>query len=144
VTAFLGLGARAAPPAPRDAVASVCATLPERNRCADESIAFRSRYGGPDGPQVEATPPPFDTVYLLQRGGRGPAAAAECAERLAAYLCLDLTTPLGADLDRSRSATPGLFRSFGTGGVWFPRGLLLRSASRHVCERLIAQWQAPG
>ena len=35
-------------------------------------------------------------------------------------------------------------RSFGTGGVWFPRGLLLRSAARHVCERLIAQWQAPG
>jgi eukaryotic-like serine/threonine-protein kinase len=144
VTSFLFLGAPGDPTTPPEECANVYATLTELNHYADESITFRSRYGGPDGPQVESPSPPFGTVYLLQRAGRGPAAAAECAERLAAYLCLDLTTPLGAELDRSRLASRGLFRSFGTGGVWFPRGLLLRSASRYVCERLIAQWQAPG
>ena len=143
-TAYLYLGAPADPTTPPEEGANVYATLTELNHYADDSITFRSRYGGPDGPQLESPAPPFSTVYLIQRGGRGPAAAAECAERLAAYLCLDLTTPLGADLDRSRAALPGLFRSFGTGGVWFPRGLLLRSASRHICERLILQWQAPG
>lgn len=143
-TAFLYLGAPADPTTPPEEGANVYATLTELNHYADESITFRSRYGGPDGPQLESPAPPFSTVYLIQRGGRGPAAAAECAERLAAYLCLDLTTPLGLELDRSRSTVPGLFRSFGTGGVWFPRGLLLRSASRHICERLILQWQAPG
>ena len=144
VTAFLFLGAPADPTTPPEEGANVYATLTELNHYADEALTFRSKYGGPDGPQLEATAPPFDSVYLLQRGGRGPAAAAECAERLAAYLCLDLTTPLGAELDRSRTAARGVFRSFGTGGVWFPRGLLLRSASRYVCERLIQQWQAPG
>jgi eukaryotic-like serine/threonine-protein kinase len=144
VTAFLFLGAPADPTTPPNESANVYATLTELNHYADESITFRSRYGGPDGPQVEATAPPYGAVYLLQRGGRGAGAAAECAERLAAYLCLDLTTPLGSELDRWRTAARGLFRSFGTGGVWFPRGLLLRSAARHVCERLIAQWQAPG
>ena len=144
VTAFLFMGAPADPTTPADEAANVYATLTELNHYADESITFRSRYGGPDGPQVESTTPPFNTVYLLQRGGRGPSAAAECAERLAAYLCLDLTTPLGAELDKSRTDGRGLFRSFGTGGVWFPRGLLLRSAARHVCEQLIQQWQAGG
>src|SRR6476660_1565162 len=47
-------------------------------------------------------------------------------------------------MDHSRGQAHGLFRSFGTGGIWFPRGLLLRSAARHVCERLIVQWQAVG
>ena len=144
VAAFLYLGAPADPTTPPEEGANVYATLTELNHYADDTITFRSQYGGADGPQLESPTQPFSTVYLIQRGGRGPAAAAECAERLAAFLCLDLTTPLGADLDRSRASMPGLFRSFGTGGVWFPRGLLLRSASRHICERLIAQWQAPG
>jgi serine/threonine protein kinase len=144
VTAFLFLGAPADPTTPPDECANVYATLTELNHYGDESITFRSRYGGPDGPQVEASAAPFDTIYLLQRSGRGPAAAAECAERLAAYLCLDLTTSLGAELDKARSAGRGQFRSFGTGGVWFPRGLLLRSASRYVCERLIQEWQGNG
>ncbi|HKB02026.1 MAG TPA: tubulin-like doman-containing protein, partial [Gemmataceae bacterium] len=143
-TAFLFLGAPADPTTPPEEGANVYATLTELNHYSDESITFRSRYGGPDGPQVESPAPPFSTVYLIQRDGRAPGAAAECAERLAAYLCLDLTTPLGADLDRSRDQGHVLFRSFGTGGVWFPRGLLLRSAARHICERLIVQWQAPG
>src|SRR5262245_28361556 len=142
VTAFLYLGAPADPTTPAEEAANVYATLTELNHYADESITFRSRYGGPDGPQLESPNRPFSTVYLVQRGGRGPSAAAECAERLAAYLCLDLTTPLGAEFDRARQESATVFRSFGTGGVWFPRGLLLRSASRHVCERLILQWQS--
>lgn len=144
VTAVLHLGAPADPTTPPEEGANVYATLTELNHYADDSITFRSKYGGPDGPQLESPTTPFSTVYLIQRGGRGPGAAAECAERVAAYLCLDITTPLGADLDRSRAVTPGVFRSFGTGGVWFPRGLLLRSASRHICERMISQWQAHG
>jgi eukaryotic-like serine/threonine-protein kinase len=144
VTGFLFLGAPADPTTPPDECANVYATLTELNHYADDSITFRSRYGGPDGPQLESPSPPFSTVYLLQRSGRGRAAAAECAERLAAYLCLDLTTPLGAELDKSRGNARSIFRSFGTGGVWFPRGLLLRSAARHVCERLIQQWQSAG
>src|SRR5262245_23571495 len=144
VAAFLYLGAPTDPTTPPEEGANVYATLTELNHYADDSITFRSKYGGPDGPQVESPAPPFSTVYLIQRDGRAPGAAAECAERLAAYLCLDLTTPLGADLDRSRDQGHVLFRSFGTGGVWFPRGLLLRSAARHICERLIVRWQAPG
>jgi hypothetical protein len=144
VTAFLYLGAPTDPTTPPEEGANIYATLTELNHYADDSITFRSQYGGPDGPQLESPAQPFSTVYLLQRGGRGPAAAAESAERVAAYLCLDLTTPLGADLDKSRATQTGLFRAFGTGGVWFPRGLLLRSASRHICEKLIQQWQSPG
>ncbi|HKA05796.1 MAG TPA: tubulin-like doman-containing protein [Gemmataceae bacterium] len=144
VTAFLFLGAPADPTTPPEESANTYATLTELNHYADDTITFRSRYGGPDGPQVESPAPPFSTVYLLQRGSRGPTASAECAERLAAFLCLDLTTPLGSELDRTRSASRGLFRAFGTGGVWFPRGLLLRAAARHVCEQLIGQWQSAG
>ena len=36
------------------------------------------------------------------------------------------------------------FRSLGTYGVWFPRGLLLRLAAQRVCQRLLEEWQAPG
>ena len=32
------------------------------------------------------------------------------------------------------------FRAFGTYGVWFPRGLLLRSAAQKVCLRLLKEW----
>lgn len=142
VTSFLFMGAPADPTTPPEESANVYATLTELNHYADDGITFQSRYGGPDGPTLESKSSPFSGVYLLQRGGRGPSAAAECAERLASYLSLDLTTPIGGELDRSRSSGHQLFRSFGTGGVWFPRGLLLRSAARHVCERLIVQWQS--
>src|SRR5437764_1036279 len=37
-------------------------------------------------------------------------------------------------------ATP--FRSLGTHSVWYPRGLLLRVAARHVCDALIRDWEA--
>src|SRR5262249_5564150 len=106
------------------------------------SITFKSRYGGPDGAQLQSPNRPFSTVYLGQRGGRGPSAAAGCAGRLAALFSLDPTASLRGELDRGRQEAAAGFRSFGTGAVWFPRGLLLRSASRHVCERLILQWQS--
>src|SRR5262249_21388188 len=142
VTAFLFLGAPADPTTPAEEAANVYATLTELNHYADESITFKSRYGGAGGAQLQSPNRPFSPGSLVQRGGRGPSAAAECAERLAAFLSLDLTTSLGAELDRARQESATVFRSFGTGGVWFPRGLLLRSASRHVCERLILQWQS--
>ncbi len=33
------------------------------------------------------------------------------------------------------------FRSFGTYGVWFPRGLLLHLAARGACQRILEEWQ---
>src|SRR5262245_46951451 len=57
-----------------------------------------------------------------------------------------MTTPLGLRLDQSRMkvnlAAP--FRSLGTFGVWFPRGLLLRVAARDACQRLLEDWQSGG
>ncbi|WP_029630151.1 protein kinase domain-containing protein [Zavarzinella formosa] len=143
VHAMLFLGSPADPTTPPDECANVYATLSELNHYADETITFQSRYGGPDGPQVESQDRPFSSIYLIQRGARGPTAVSECAERLASYLTLDLTTPMGADLDRSRAINSGeVFRSFGTGGLWYPRGLLLRAASRMVGERMIQIWQS--
>src|SRR5262249_27187912 len=36
------------------------------------------------------------------------------------------------------------FRSLGTFGVWFPRGLLLRVAARGACRRVLEEWQSGG
>jgi hypothetical protein len=45
---------------------------------------------------------------------------------------------------KGRSAAGPGFRSLGTYGVWFPRGLLLRLAARGACSRLFGEWQAAG
>lgn len=142
--AYLYMGAPADPTTPPEECANIFATLTELNHYADPSITFRAQYGGPDGPEVCSKEKPFSSVYLLQRGGRSPSAAAECAERLAAYLTVDLTSPVGKQLDdvRANSKPEDMFRGFGTGGVWFPRGLLLRASARQLCERLLHRWQA--
>ena len=67
---------------------------------------------------------------------------------LGSYLFHELTTPLGLRLDAQPAASAPAgdavpFRSLGTYGVWFPRGLLLRLAARRVCQRLLEEWQAP-
>src|SRR5207245_5231662 len=92
--------------------------------------------------------------YLLQLPHRGPEALRDTVAHLSSYVFHDLTTPLGARLDRNRhqkppgnapgddAATPTPFRSFGTYAVWFPRGLMLRMAARQACGRLLADWQA--
>jgi hypothetical protein len=36
------------------------------------------------------------------------------------------------------------FRTFGTSTVWYPRGLMLRVAARHACERLLDIWRSSG
>jgi hypothetical protein len=69
----------------------------------------------------------------------------DCVSHLAGYLAHDLTTPLGPALEPLRTAPAGLgrspFRGFGTYGVWYPRGLLLRAAAQRICLDLIRVWK---
>jgi hypothetical protein len=77
---------------------------------------------------------------------RTPGAFRDCVSHLAGYVSHDLTTPLGAALERVRAQPVGFdrspFRAFGTYGVWFPRGLLLRSAAQKICLGLLKGWKA--
>jgi hypothetical protein len=147
VTAFLLCGAPDDPATPRAELANVYATLTELNHFADPAIRFTSQYGTNVLPIAEngAT---FDAVYVLTQANRSPEARRDAVAHLGSYLFHELTTPLGPRLDRGRQvpgavgATP--FRSFGTYGVWFPRGLLLRLAGRDACKRLLEDWQATG
>ena len=81
----------------------------------------------------------------MQRDNRGPDALSKSAAQLGSYLAQDLTTALGPELDLQRAAGGGFdrtpFRSFGASGVWFPRGLMLRSAARLMCQQLLTRWQ---
>jgi hypothetical protein len=43
-----------------------------------------------------------------------------------------------------KSKVTAPFRSLGTFGVWFPRGLMLRLAARDACLRLLEDWQESG
>jgi hypothetical protein len=63
---------------------------------------------------------------------------------MGSYLFHELTTPLGLRLDEERlkRSVGAPFRSLGTFGVWFPRGLLLRLAARHACRHLLEEWQS--
>src|SRR5262249_48666905 len=65
---------------------------------------------------------------------------------MGSYLFHELTTPLGLRLDQGRikRCDPTPFRSLGTFGVWFPRGLLLRVAARRCCQRLLEDWEQAG
>lgn len=134
-------GSPADPTTPSEELSNIYATLTELNHYSDGSVVFRAAYGGPDGAKLETSGAPFGSVYLLQTEGRSPETPHECAGKLASYLCNDLTTELGDYLDRSRQEERG-FRSFGTAGVWFPRGLLLRNAARLTLDRLVSIWQA--
>jgi serine/threonine protein kinase len=147
VTAFLLCGAPDDPATPKPELANVYATLTELNHFADPAIRFTSQYGTNVQPIAEdgAT---FDAAYVLTQANRSPEARRDAIAHLGSYLFHELTTPLGPRLDRGRQ-TPGPtestpFRSFGTYGVWFPRGLLLRLAGREACKRLLEDWQATG
>jgi hypothetical protein len=67
---------------------------------------------------------------------------------IATFLIHDLATPLGARLENQRTEPhdPNSinFRTFGTSTIWYPRGLLLRVAARHACERLLDIWRSAG
>jgi hypothetical protein len=147
VTAFLLCGAPDDPATPRPELANVYATLTELNHFADPAIRFTSQYGA-DGPAIAEGGSTFDAAYVLTQANRSPEARRDTIAHLGSYLFHELTTPLSLRLDRGRQtavapdATP--FRSLGTYGVWFPRGLMLRLAGREACKRLLDEWQAGG
>lgn len=147
VTSFIFAGAPEDTSGPPLEAANVFATLTELNHYADPDITFKAQYGGPDGPTVEARGLPFNACYLLPMSERTPEAFRDCVSHLAAYIAHDLTTPLGTGLEqiRKQPLAPGRtpFRGFGTFGVWYPRGLLLRSAARQLCVRMIREWVGP-
>src|SRR6266545_140458 len=153
VNALLMCGAPTDPATPKPEQANVYATLTELNHFADPSVPFAAQYGV-DGQRIVDQGPPFSSLYLLPLAHRSPDGLDETLSHLGSYLFHELTTPLGLRLDHLREcgddaadgAGAGLaspFRSFGTYGVWFPRGLLLRQAARRACKRLIEGWLAP-
>jgi hypothetical protein len=147
LTCMLFCGAPEDPATPRTELANVYATLTELNHFADPAVPFSAQYGT-DGPRLVSEGPAFDNTYLLTLSNRTPESRREAIAHLGSYLFHELTTPLGLRLDASRRRRPRSedtpFRSLGTYGVWFPRGLLLRLAARGVCVNLIRQWQAEG
>jgi hypothetical protein len=147
VTAFLLCGAPDDPATPRPELANVYATLTELNHFADPAIRFTSQYGANVLPVAEDGTT-FDAVYVLTQANRSPEARRDAVAHLGSYLFHELTTPLGPRLDQGRQLPAGAdgtpFRSFGTYGVWFPRGLMLRLAGRDACRRLLEEWQASG
>jgi serine/threonine protein kinase len=147
ITTMLFCGAPEDPATPVQELANVYATLTEVNHFADPAIPFGAQYS-PDGPRIADTGQPFDSAYLLALPHRNPEALRDAVAHLGSYLFHELTTPLGLRLDQARiqhasvGTTP--FRSFGTYGVWFPRGLLLHLAARQACRRIMEDWQTAG
>jgi hypothetical protein len=145
VVSMLFCGAPEDPATPRSEQANLYAALTELNHFADPAILFSAQYGT-DGPRLVDEGSAFDHTYLLTQTHRTPEARRDSLAHLGSYLFHELTTPLGLRLDQVRlkhnPETP--FRSLGTFGVWFPRGLLLRLAARHACERLLEEWQSGG
>jgi hypothetical protein len=146
VTAFVYAAAPADPGTSDHELANLYAALTELNHYADPDVSFVAHYGGPEGPRVEAAGLPFSATYLLPMGERSSQAFRDVVSHLAGYVSHDLTTALGPVLEQIRRAPPGFgrspFRGFGTYGVWFPRGLLLRAAAQRICTRLIRDWHA--
>jgi serine/threonine protein kinase len=143
VTCFLFCGAPVDPATPPSEQANLYATLTELNHFADPAIPFAAQYGT-DGPRLVDEAPAFDTTYLMTLRNRTPESRRDCLAHLGSYLFHELTTPLSNRLDQLRLKHTSIpFRSLGTYGVWFPRGLLLRLAARMACQRLLDQWQAP-
>lgn len=144
VTAFLYLSAPTDPGSPSQEIANVVAGLTELHHYADSDVVYTAQYGGPDGPQIEVRGLPFTATYLLTMEERSGTAFRRCLTQLASYVCNELTTPLGQALDahRSRPIAPGrtCFRSFGVCSLWYPRGLLLRSAAQRICAEMLRRW----
>ena len=144
VAAFVYCGSPEDPSSPPGELANVFATLTELNHYADPDVMFSARYGGLDGPKLESNGLPFTATYLLPMAQRTPEAFRDCISHLSGYVAHELTTPLGTGLEeiRRRPALQGRtpFRGFGTFGVWFPRGLMLRSGARQLCLDLLKSW----
>jgi serine/threonine protein kinase len=154
VSCFLFCGAPDDPASPRPEQANLYATLTELNHFADPALPFTAQYGA-DGPRLTEEGAAFDNTYLLTMRHRSPECRRDAMAHLGSYLFHEMTTPLGLRLDRARTLGSGPagysaalggngFRSLGTFGVWFPRGLLLRLAARGACARILEEWQAAG
>ncbi|HSQ54537.1 MAG TPA: tubulin-like doman-containing protein, partial [Gemmata sp.] len=145
VTAFIYAAAPLDPSTNDHELANLYAGLTELNHYADPDVTFTASYGGPEGPKVEAQGLPFTATYLLPMRERSAAAFRDTISHLAGYVAHDLTTPLGPALDQLRrrpgSFEQSPFRAFGTYGVWFPRGLLLRAAAQKIALRLLKIWR---
>jgi eukaryotic-like serine/threonine-protein kinase len=145
VTAFLYMSAPGDPSTGDYELANLYAGLTELNHYADPDVTFTASYGGPEGPKVEGRGLPFSATYLMPMPERSSAAFRDVVSHLSGYIAHDLTTPLGAALEQLRQRPPGFgrspFRTFGTYGVWFPRGLLLRSAAQRICLGLLKVWR---
>jgi serine/threonine protein kinase len=146
LNAYLLCGAPDDPATPRPELANIYATLTELYHFTDPVIPFTAQYSA-DGPRITDQGQAFDCTYLLTMPNRTPEARRDVLTHLGSFLFHELTTPLGLRLDQQRQGQPSLghrtpFRTFGTYSVWFPRGLLLRLAARHVCRRLLEEWQA--
>jgi serine/threonine protein kinase len=148
VSAFVFASAPSDPAASDHELANLYASLTELNHYADPDVTFTGHYGGPEGPRVEERGLPFTATYLLPMPERTSQAFRDCLSHLSGYVAHDLTTPLGTALEPVRLAPPAFgrspFRGFGTYGVWFPRGLLLRAAAQSICLRLIRVWLEDG
>ncbi|MCI0702978.1 MAG: protein kinase [Planctomycetia bacterium] len=146
VTAFIYAAAPTDPNSSDHELANVYAAITELNHYADPDVSFVGHYGGPEGPKVESKGLPFTATYLLPLPERTPEAFRDTLSHLAGYVSHDLTTPLGPALEQLRTRPVGFdrspFRSFGTYGVWFPRGLLLRAAAQKICLSLLKEWKA--
>ncbi len=143
VVSFLFCGAPDDPATPRAEQANLYATLTELNHFMDPSVRFSAQYGT-DGPRLVDEGSAFDSIYLLTQQHRTPDARREALAHMGSYLFHEITTPLGLRLDHARikQQSGTVFRSLGTFGVWFPRGLLLRAAAREACLRILDEWQS--
>lgn len=123
--------------------ANIYATLAEINHYSHPEAVFSAKYR-PGMQAFEDTGSPFQSVYLTRVGRRSPSVLREVASRTASYVFNDLATPLGRRLLPSRlqqyDKMGTVFRSYGTYNVWYPRGLMLRIASRQAAQRLIRFW----
>ena len=146
VTAFVYAAAPTDPGTTDFELANLYATLTELNHYADPDVSFVAHYGGPEGPKVEGSGLPFTSTYLLPMAERSSQAFRDAVSHLAGYVSHDLTTPLGTALADIRTTATEFgrspFRGFGTYGVWFPRGLLLRTAAHKICTKLVREWHA--
>ncbi len=144
VTAFVFASAPNDPATSEHELANLYATLTELNHYSDPDVCFAAHYGGPEGPKVEGKGLPFTATYLMSMPERNAQGFRDCVSHLAGYISHDLTTPLGTALEQIRQSPPELgrtpFREFGTYGIWFPRGLLLRAAAQRICTRLLRTW----
>ena len=145
VTAFIFAGSPKDPNTSEQELANLYAGLTELNHYADPEVTFAAHYGGPEGPKVEGQGLPFSATYLLPMPERSVNAFRDCVSHLAGYVAHDMTTPLGHELEKMRLEKPAYertpFRTFGTYGVWFPRGLMLRAAAQRIGLNLLKAWR---